>query len=760
MPLHPPGEVLAVSTVKMVGPVVQWVSSLLLVGVFALLIPLGSQRRAVTVWMTAWVSQVVAMSWIAVTALFMVFAPRAPRPEWFGPVQQLYWPARFVFLAAVGLGALGAARRVVPVRTERLILLLAALSGMAMAFANQNAVAVRVELFATPLVFFGGAQLVLARATGRRFGGSLFLGFALSLFGTLSTLYLMANFEPASTSGFARFARLVAGSSGYGDALCLGLLAAAIIVVVVQESFLDSAQAHAEHLHVVAASETRLNGIIQAAREAIVTADDQNRIDLLNSAAATLFRVNPRDVLGRSVESFVPEASVALQENATAAGSSPPGRSDLTTHVGHGVRSDGSTFPVEFTVGRLPAGDRSGSVLVLRDLTARHAAEAERERFDRHMAESEKMLAIGRVVSGVAHELNNPLAVVLGQSEQLVDTAPAGELRTGLRLIHEQAHRARHIVKDLLAFVRHRPESPEAVNLGTLAARTTAGQLDAAMTHAVTLLTDVPSNLPLVRIDRAAVEQILINLIDNGLDAAGADGTVRVSASLVDGRVELSVEDSGRGVPDDIAGRVFEPFFTTKGPGEGTGLGLSVSRELAEQQGGTLRFENRPAAGIGVRTTLSLPVAAMQAVDGSARTAATFPGPPMRADGATAEVLLIDDEPAVRTTLGRMFTRAGWRVREAVGGAEGLSWLLGVTDADAPAVILCDLKMPGVNGRELYGQVVQRRASLARLFIFVTGDVVESMSTGFIADSGRDVVEKPFTIAEIGSAVERVLQLT
>lgn len=758
MLLHPPGEVLAVSTVKMVGPVVQWASSLLLVAVFALLIPLGSQRRAVGIWMTAWVAQVVAMSWIAATALYFVFAPRAPRPEWFGPVQQLYWPARFVFLAAVGLGALAAAGRAVPIRTERLVLLLTVLGGMVLAFAGQNDLAVRIELIATPLVFFAGAQLVLARATGSRQRGLLFLGFALAMFGTLSTLYLMANFESTSTSGFAAFARLVARSSGYGDALGLGLLAAAVVVVVVQESFLDSAQAHIERLRVVATSETRLNGIIEAAREAIITADDQDRIDLLNGAAAALFRVNPRDALGRPVQSFLPEASVALQANAIAA-DSPPGRSDLTSHAGYGVRSDGSRFPVEFTVGRLPAGDRAGSVLVLRDLTARRAAEAEREEFDRHMAESEKMLAIGRVVSGVAHELNNPLAVVLGQSEQLVGAAPAGELRSGLRLIHEQAHRARAIVRDLQAFVRHRPQSPESLDLAPLAARTTATQLGAAMSHAVTLLTDLPSSLPLVRADRTAVEQILINLIDNGLDAAGPDGTVRVSGGVHDGCVELSVEDSGRGVPDAIAGRVFEPFFTTKDPGQGTGLGLSVSRELAEQQGGTLRFENRPAAGIGARATLSLPVANVQAVEGSTGTVARFPVPPVRTDGTTAEVMLIDDEPAVRTTLGRMFTRAGWRVREADGGSQALSWLLEVSDDAAPAVILCDLKMPGLNGRDVYGQVVQLRPALARLFIFVTGDVVESLSNGFIADSGRDVVEKPFTIAEIGSAVERVLQL-
>jgi len=326
--------------------------------------------------------------------------------------------------------------------------------------------------------------------------------------------------------------------------------------------------------------------------------------------------------------------------------------------------------------------------------------------------------------------------------------------------IQRQAHRARAIVRDLQAFVRNRPQTPESLDLGPLAARVTATQLGPAMSHAVTLLTDLPASLPIVRADRAAVEQILNNLIDNGLDAAGPDGTVRVSGGVRDGRVELSVEDSGRGVPDAIAGRVFEPFFTTKDPGQGTGLGLSVSRELAEQLGGTLRFENRPAPGIGARATLSLPVASVQAVEGATRTAARFPIPPTRTDGTTAEVMLIDDEPAVRTTLGRMFTRAGWRVREADGGSQALSWLLDVAADAAPAVILCDLKMPGLNGRDVYGRLVERRPELARLFIFVTGDVVESLSSGFIADSGRDVVEKPFTIAEIGGAVERVLQLT
>ncbi len=418
-------------------------------------------------------------------------------------------------------------------------------------------------------------------------------------------------------------------------------------------------------------------------------------------------------------------------------------------------------FPLEFTIGRLRGEGRSGAVIVLHDLTERNSVQAERERFDRRVAESEKMMAIGRVVSGVAHELNNPLAVVLGQSEQLVDAAPAGDVQAGLRLIHEHAHRARHIVKDLLTFVRHREEDRELVNLSRLAESTVASQRATAMTRAVLLASELPGNLPSVLVDRAAIEQVLVNLIDNALDAAGTDGRVYVATRMVGASVELVVEDSGRGIPDALVPRIFEPFFTTKGPGRGTGLGLSVSQGIAEQHGGSLRLENRPAPGIGARFILSLPATSdAVAVAGVAPVALPFPRPPARGDGSVAEVMVIDDEAGVRSTLGRMFKRAGWRVREVASGDDGLAWLMTVSDLDAPEVILCDLKMPGLSGREVYEQLAVRRPFLLGRIIFVTGDVVESVSNGFIAASGREVVEKPFTVAEIAHAVTRTIDTT
>jgi PAS domain S-box-containing protein len=753
----------SVSTVHLVGPIVQWITSLLLVGVFALLIPLNSQRRAVVTWMVAFVAQSIMLTGPALANLALLSAPTVMRPRWFAVLEPLAWPAQFVSLAAIALGALEAAGWRISDRIHYRLLAAAAALGLLVLVSDAATFATRADLVATVVLVFALAQAIFFRARGPRRRGLIFLASAMTLFGGLSTLYALADLMGARRgTAFERFVHTVALSSGYGDAAAFGVLAAAVIVVIVQEAFLDTTRAHDEKVVNIAASETRLNGIIQAAQEAIVTVGHDGRIELVNAAVEAMLGLPRSELLGRMLSEFVVDPAVSLDR----VGSAARADTDLlrptpATQSGRGRRANGLNFPLEFTVGRLGGEGRSGAVIVLHDLTERNSIQAERERFDRRVAESEKMMAIGRVVSGVAHELNNPLAVVLGQSEQLADAAPAGEVQSGLRLIHEHAHRARHIVKDLLTFVRHREEDRELVNMSRLAERTLASQRATAMTHAVSLGSDLPSNLPPVLIDRAAVEQVLVNLIDNALDAAGTDGVVNVSTRAAGTNVEFVVEDSGRGVPDALRARIFEPFFTTKGPGRGTGLGLSVSQGIAEQHGGSLRLENRPASGIGARFILSLPATTgVPEATSVEPVAAPFPRPPARRDGSAGEVMVIDDEAGVRTTLGRMFKRAGWSVREAASGDDGLAWLATVPDAEAPELILCDLKMPGLSGREVYEQLSIRRPFLLSRIIFVTGDVVESVSNGFIAASGREVVEKPFTVAEIAQAVTRTINTT
>ena len=222
------------------------------------------------------------------------------------------------------------------------------------------------------------------------------------------------------------------------------------------------------------------------------------------------------------------------------------------------------------------------------------------------------------------------------------------------------------------------------------------------------------------------------------------------------------MEDSGPGVAPEIMSRIFEPFFTTKPPGEGTGLGLAVSLGLVQQQGGTISLDNRPRPGVGARFIVSMPVdqyaptIALPPID--TRTA-ILPAPRKHADGSLAEVLLIDDEASVRASIARIFRRSGWPVREAANGADGLAWLLNATNGTVPALILCDLKMPGMGGREVHAHLSQRRPELLDRLILVTGDVVEPAMATFLATAGCEVVEKPFTLAEIAATVERVMRM-
>lgn len=749
--------------VELVGVVVQWAAAVLLLVLFHQLAGLGTQRRLLATWRSAWLALTISLTGFLVMTLASAFG-MALLPLRFAAVA--YSGGKFGFLALVTLGAVQAAGRPLRVSIETSVAVLAIGVGVAMTVLFGMGVTMGVQAVVTPVFFIGAAVVVLRAAVGPRAPGLRRLAMALAAHGVLWAIYFAVVFFKASLGGATEFLNLIARSSGYGDAIVASILGASIVLLLVQDSFLEVAQARSQRVRDLGASEARLMGIIEAAGEAIVTLDTEGRIDVSNVAAERLFGLPPGGALGMPLDGLVliPGRSlVRTLDDAVAVLSRGP-RVGPTTLLGEGRRLDGSTFPLEFSVGALRVENRPGRVVILRDLTARHAIEAERDQFERRVAESEKMMAIGRVVSGVAHELNNPLAVVLGQSEQLLDTVRDEADRAALHLIHQQAHRARHIVKDLLAFVRQREEPREAVDLTQLAERVIASQASRLHDNGVRVTTELASPMPAVLAGRLGIEQVVVNLLDNACDAAGHGGNVWLRVRVNHNRGELIVEDSGDGVPDAVVARIFEPFFTTKPIGQGTGLGLPVSLGVVEQHAGTLRLENRPAPGVGARFVLTLPLDTAPAIrapaSGVAPRAAILP-PPVRLDGdRLAEVLLIDDEGAVRATLARVFQRGGWPVREAASGEEGLAWLLDAADTDLPSLIVCDFKMPGMGGREVYNHLLARRPQVLDRLLFVTGDVVESTTAAFIVETGCEVVEKPFTVAEIARAVERVLQRT
>ena len=377
------------------------------------------------------------------------------------------------------------------------------------------------------------------------------------------------------------------------------------------------------------------------------------------------------------------------------------------------------------------------------------------QRTQAQLVQHERLSAIGRLASGVAHELNNPLTAVLHLADDLQQgpSVPAAD-REALELIGNQARRCRSIVQDLLSFARGRERRPEPTALAELAASTRRGVDPILKTMGVELAVDADAAAPMLPVDRLGLEQVLTNLIVNGAQAAGPGGRVHVRGQSDGGGWRIVVEDTGPGIPPDVLPRIFEPFFTTRAEGQGTGLGLAVSLGIVQRHGGTLQAESGGSEIAGARFTVVIP----GAVAVESRPAGARPAP---ADTAGAgsngrhRALIIDDERSVRVALRRYFERTGWDVDEAEDGAAALR-MLERPDAPDYALVMSDLRMPGRSGFDVHDWLAQRRPALFARLIIATGDVASPMAREFIQRTPRPVLEKPFELSALTAMVKRV----
>ncbi|MEA3247636.1 MAG: PAS domain-containing protein [Gemmatimonadota bacterium] len=421
------------------------------------------------------------------------------------------------------------------------------------------------------------------------------------------------------------------------------------------------------------------------------------------------------------------------------------------------------------------AGVVAGGAAFWVDETDLARAEEEREELRRRVADADRVDSLGKLVSGVAHELNNPLAAILNFTEDLLADARTPEERLGLEIIQAQALRSRTIVRDLLTYARRdvtRPRVPVAPVpvLDTVARAMRPGLASQGVHFAVDLAADVPA----IPLDRTGFEQVVTNLITNAAHAAGSGGSVRLTSRLRSDAFEVSVEDNGPGVPPDVAAKIFEPFFTTKPTGHGVGLGLSVSLGIVHAHGGTLTVQNRAAdVGGGARFTMRLPLSDASLAGPDGRHSGEHAVPMPRADAPRPPVsepasqprpmperkrtiLIIDDESAIRQGLRRYFTRKAWVVEESPDGADALARLLRPEAQRIYDVVLCDLKMAGVSGMDVYDRMRSAAPALADRFILSTGDTSAPDVSGFLSGVSVPVLEKPFELTALEDLAEQV----
>jgi two-component system NtrC family sensor kinase len=371
-------------------------------------------------------------------------------------------------------------------------------------------------------------------------------------------------------------------------------------------------------------------------------------------------------------------------------------------------------------------------VSVARDIT-------EELRLRDQLVHSERMSAVGELVAGVAHEINNPLQTIVGCVELLLEERKGdpGQVRD-LELVRQEAARAGQIVRNLLAFVRRGASERVNADLNQIV-KATAGLREYHLTqHGIMLTLDLhPGPLPVLA-NREEIQQVVLNLLMNAeqaLVSGPGRGTIGLKTQLTGASHTLQVMDDGPGVPQEIRGKVFEPFFTTKDVGQGTGLGLSISHGIATAHGGALELVESPQ---GACFALTLPAH----VPAPARPS----GQPATVEGAShaarLRALIIDDESAIRDLLARLLDRRGFAIAQAPSVAEARRMMQQPFD-----LVLCDVKLSDGSGIDCYHYLRHKGAASSTRFVFITGDAaaIEDMPEA----AAVAVLAKPFTASDL-----------
>jgi len=406
-----------------------------------------------------------------------------------------------------------------------------------------------------------------------------------------------------------------------------------------------------------------------------------------------------------------------------------------------------------------PDGGRLGWLEVYRDITGQRMIQSK-------MLQTEKMAALGQLVSGIAHELNNPLTSIQGYAQLLLSRRTAAEREADAKRISQEAERAGRIVKNLLLFSRETKAERRAVHLNDVIERTLSLRAYELKLQNIEVNLSLDPGLPQALADAAQLQQAVLNLIVNAEQAISmgrADETVAGhilirTRRLAGDRIQLEVSDDGPGIPPEIVSRIFDPFFTTKPPGIGTGLGLSIVYGIVQEHGGEVTADN--LKGRGATLSLELPAIPGSAYNyggeefsGPSHSSAEVALPALESTAAKKHILIVEDEPTVAELISEVMIDDGHRVDILLDSRAAL----GKLDGNKYSLVICDLKMPYVDGPSLYRSLVRRANPMQHKLLFVTGDTMGARTIEFLKSSGLPYLAKPFLVEELKEAVHKAL---
>ena len=412
-------------------------------------------------------------------------------------------------------------------------------------------------------------------------------------------------------------------------------------------------------------------------------------------------------------------------------------------------RRDGHVTQTLVDGSEIKFGDRSAYQVIFREQT-------EKSQLEQQLRQAEKLSALGQMISGIAHELNNPLTAIRGYLELILESHDLSDpTRANLKKVAAESNRAAKLVTQFLHFARERQAHRAVDDLNQIIRRVVDLREFEFRVAGVELTLELADNLPRTLLDPDQAQQILLNLINNSLHAlleSPAPLKMAIRSRAESDWIHVEIEDNGPGVTEEQATRIFEPFFTTKEVGSGTGLGLSIAHSIMTDHGG--RIEYRAAKSGGAIFSLLFPVTTDDDADETkteiiidASKAAGRPavGP--------AAILVLDDEKAIADMLGEMLEALGHEPTLCNAASQALE-LLRENDYD---LILSDFRMPNINGEQFYHEVVKQKPDNADRIIFLSGDVVNAETQAFLKSTGNVKLDKPFKLAAVREAIDAAL---
>lgn len=478
--------------------------------------------------------------------------------------------------------------------------------------------------------------------------------------------------------------------------------------------------------------------LIENAGEAIAAVDGALKVNTWNRRSVEIFGADPQEALRVALEGadylsgkrftmedlFRHVASTGEEQHVLAQRQLPEGLV---------MTLDISVSPIVDTEGRL-----IGALSVTRDVT-------EQRHLQNQLLQTKKLATMGELISGITHELNNKLAPILGYA-QLIHRRVGDEdrkLSTMLDRVEEAAISAKRVIESLLAFARPQKNRLECVQINDVIRTTIELVRFQLEKEDVTIRSILDTSLPMTMADGHQISQVLLNLLNNAAHAMrGRDWkVVTIRTGNHDGRIGITVNDTGPGIPPDSLERIFDPFFSTKQVGEGTGLGLSVSFGIIQAHNGTIRAGNLPEGGASF--VVELPIVEERSAPVEAAPAET------EAEAPPSHILIVDDDQFLRDLL-RDVLKRDHEIHTADSGYEAVQLLKGQS-FDA---IILDLRMPGMNGMDLFAWLRREMPKLTERVIFITGDTFDSRVDRFLRECRRPCLSKPFRLNELKQVLD------